>query len=515
MRFLRAGHDGLLIELDTQGDVSRLYAELQRRRPADVEEIVPGARTILLIGGAHERLRDEIASWTLPAPARSGASVVQIPVHYDGPDLQEVAGLSGRSVEDVIALHSGAEYEVAFCGFAPGFAYLSGLPPALQVPRRATPRTQVPAGAVAIAGEYSGVYPRASPGGWQLIGRTQVQLWDATRNPPALLAPGARVRFTTAGGQAPPTDAARARSGRAGDPSRSDGRGEGGVAPACITVLKAGSLSTVQDLGRAGYAHLGVPRSGALDVPALVRANRLVGNPDAAAGLEMTLMGAQLHFRRAAMIVFTGAEMPATLDGSELPRDAAVPIRAGQIVAIGAARRGVRAYLAVAGGIEAPLTLGSRSTDLLSGLGPPALRDGDVLGIGALRGVDGAPPPVRVIEDEPVLRILAGPRDDWFAAGTLPGLCAQRWTVSPDSNRIGLRLRGVPLARAIARELPSEGLVAGAIQVTPDGQPVVMLADHPTTGGYPVIAAVTAEDLPVLAQCRPGSFVRFAMAESA
>ena len=276
-----------------------------------------------------------------------------------------------------------------------------------------------------------------------------------------------------------------------------------------ITLIKAGPLTTVQDLGRPGYAHLGVPRSGAADVVSLRRANRLAGNPDHAAALEMTLLGAQLRFERETTCALSGAEMPVTLDGSPLAHDCAFTAARGQVLQMGAAKRGVRAYLAVAGGIDVPPVLGSRSTDLLSALGPAPLRDGDRLALGDSHGADGEPEPAIFIADEAVLRVTRGPRDDWFVPEAFALLCSAPYRVTPSSNRIGLRLKGAALARAIARELPSEGVVLGAVQVPADGQPLIFLADHPTTGGYPVIAVVAAADVPAVAQARPGSTLRF------
>jgi biotin-dependent carboxylase-like uncharacterized protein len=280
-----------------------------------------------------------------------------------------------------------------------------------------------------------------------------------------------------------------------------------------ILVEKPGSLTLVQDLGRPGHAHLAVPRSGAADRPACIRANCLVGNADGAAVLEMTLLGARLRFETDMLVALTGADMDARLDAASLAPEAALAVRAGQVLACGAARRGVRAYLAVAGGIEAPPLLGSRSHDVLSGLGPAPLRAGDRLVVGAARGTPRTAMAPPAIVDAPTLRFLPGPRDDWFTPAALQALAATPYVVTPESNRIALRLSGAALARAVDGELPSEGLVPGAIQVPGNGQPVVMLADHPTTGGYPVIGVVLPEDVWQLAQARPGSSVRFAPAQ--
>ncbi|MCX4510340.1 allophanate hydrolase subunit 1 [Streptomyces sp. NBC_01619] len=200
MRLLPVGDRALLVELGSGAEAESLHAELLRRRAAGtlppVGEIVPAARTVLLDGVDEPgRLAAELPHWVVPPLTAGTRDVIEIPVRYDGPDLADVAALWGVAVQDVAAIHSSAEFHVAFCGFAPGFGYLTGLDERFAVSRRATPRTSVPAGAVALAGPYTGVYPRSSPGGWQLIGTTETVLWDDAREPAALLSPGARVRF--------------------------------------------------------------------------------------------------------------------------------------------------------------------------------------------------------------------------------------------------------------------------------------------------------------------------------
>ena len=278
-----------------------------------------------------------------------------------------------------------------------------------------------------------------------------------------------------------------------------------------LTVLAPGPLSTVQDRGRPGRASIGVTRSGAADRSAADLANRLVGNDPAAAVLEVTAGGLQVRAGRALLVAVTGAPAPVTVDGRAAPFDAPLTLHADQVLGLGIPPVGLRSYLAVRGGIDVPPVLGSRATDTLSGLGPEPVRSGDVLPVGGLAAeepvVDVAP--VRAPSTRPVLRVLPGPRRDWLAAEAWTALTAQDWTVSPDSDRVGLRLAGPRLDRARTDELPSEGLVPGAVQVPPDGAPVLFLADHPVTGGYPVLAVVTTDDLPVAAQLRPGDRVRF------
>jgi biotin-dependent carboxylase-like uncharacterized protein len=278
-----------------------------------------------------------------------------------------------------------------------------------------------------------------------------------------------------------------------------------------IEVVRAGPLTTIQDLGRPGWAHLGVPRSGSLDPRALRLANRLVGNADDAAGLETTLLGCALRLRLDTMVAVTGAVAPLRVAGRALDPAGAVRVGAGDVIEVGPARLGVRSYLAFAGGIATEPVLGSRSTDTLSGLGPAPLRDGDRLPLGLTRV---APSTVEDLAPAPPgaalhLRVRLGPRDDLFTLEAINRLLTEAYAVTPVSNRVGARLAGPALTRADDAELPPEGIVLGAVQVPPNGQPVVFLADHPTTGGYPVIAVVDAAGVAVLGQARPGATVTF------
>ncbi|MFI1368567.1 biotin-dependent carboxyltransferase family protein [Streptomyces griseochromogenes] len=278
-----------------------------------------------------------------------------------------------------------------------------------------------------------------------------------------------------------------------------------------LVVVRAGALTTVQDLGRPGYAHLGVPRSGALDPHAAALVNRLAGNAPDAAVLETTVNGCALRPRSAVTVAVGGAPCPVAVGGRPAAWGAPVVVPAGELLEVGTAVAGVRAYVAVSGGIAVAPVLGSRATDLLSGLGPAPLADGTVLPLGAPAGpparVDSAPQPRPPAEL--VLQVALGPRDNWFTARAVRDLTTRAYRVSSASNRIGLRTEGPALERARPGELPSEGMVLGAVQVPPDGRPVVFLADHPTTGGYPVIAVVRTADLSAAAQAVPGTPVRF------
>jgi biotin-dependent carboxylase-like uncharacterized protein len=278
-----------------------------------------------------------------------------------------------------------------------------------------------------------------------------------------------------------------------------------------MTVLAAGPMTTVQDTGRPGQAALGIGRSGSCDRTAAALANRLVGNPAGAALLEVTFGGLAVRAETALTVVTTGARC-----AGATAHNAPVRLRAGQTLRLGPPAGGLRTYLGVRGGIDVPAVLGSRATDVLAGLGPPVVRDGDLLPVGTsalpMPDVDLAPvcdPPV----GEVTVAVLPGPRADWFGNEGWAGLTGQAWSVTSESNRVGLRLDGDPLGRARSGELPSEGMVRGALQVPPSGRPVLFLADHPVTGGYPVIAYVADDplrsDVDRCAQLRPGQTIRF------
>lgn len=268
----------------------------------------------------------------------------------------------------------------------------------------------------------------------------------------------------------------------------------------------------VEDEGRCGHAVIGVGSSGAADLGAYRLGARLLGHSHGEAALEITLGQAELRFEHAATFVLTGAPAPADVDGTPVPANSLVSARAGQRLRLGTPATGLRTYLSVHGGIEVPAVLGSRSTDTLSGIGPDPLTDGATVGLGPTNlfwtplldqvpTADPAPGPLR-------LTCTPGPREDWFAE---PGvLTARTWTVSADTDRVAARLAGDPLARRADhrdRELPSEGMVRGSVQVPSDGRPVIFLADHPVTGGYPVIAVLTPDSCDRLAQARPGQQV--------
>lgn len=523
MRFLPVNLNAVLVELDDLAQTLALLQSLQADPVAGVQELIPAARTILVYFEPAltqlPQLIEAIGARDVGAQVERSSHRVQIPVHYDGEDLQEVAELLGTTPDDVVRMHAGSEYSVAFTGFAPGFAYLSGGDARLNVPRRKTPRTRIPAGAVGLAGTFSGVYPQASPGGWQIIGTTPVQMWDLERVAPALLRPGFRVQFVDIATLAPEAlDALMAAC--AGERVAAQADAAAAAAPA-FRVEAAGLQTLFQDGGRLGHAGQGVGSSGAMDRGALRAANRVVGNAAGTACLEVAYGGLALEALQPAVVAVTGADAPIevlTTQGRRYAAAAYAPLAldAGDRLCLQAPQAGSRNYVAVRGGWNVAPVLGSVSTDTLARVGPVALAAGDTLAVGSAAGL----PPVALTElpgfdmpragEQVCLDVVLGPRTDWFDAKALALLTSQDWAVTPQSNRVGIRLQGeAALTRAEAKELPSEGTARGAIQVPASGQPVLFLADHPLTGGYPVIASVARYHLDLAAQIPVNARVKF------
>ncbi|MDO5103899.1 MAG: urea amidolyase family protein [Lautropia sp.] len=617
MRILPANLDAMLVELDSLEETLALFDALQTEPIAGITELVPAARTVLVTFDPSicrpERLADAIAGRQVGGRQQASGALLILPVRYDGEDLAEMAEHLGLSVAALIERHTKAIWQVAFTGFAPGFAYMTGDDPLFDVPRRASPRTKIPAGSVALAGRFCGIYPRSSPGGWQLLGTTMVPMWDLARQPPALLQPGGRVRFVdvaTEEGQRlvehwrRAADALSAEGTRIGGdtgtclassvsavsadtsavPSSdlavsmnradvrgmhavehmlplaaandaSDAQGAGLAHPAdeagevrtepppsasmtphltrpvpdAFEVLATGLQAIFQDQGREGQASQGVSASGALDKGACMLANRLVGNDRRAPVLEILHGGFSVRVLSPVVVAITGAEGALELrhaDGSAWPaeRNRPLALDPGDTLTIGAPDVGLRSYLAVRGGFKVAPVLGSAATDTLSGIGPEPVSVGQILSVGQWakgavmmhHDIHPANPPYQPVGDDAgsvVLDIVLGPRTDWFTPDTIELLQRQSWQVTLQSNRVGLRLVGEqPLVRAPAFEgveLPSEGTALGALQVPANGQPVLFLADHPLTGGYPVIGCVVPHHLDSAAQLPAGVHVRF------
>ncbi len=478
-------------------------------------EVVGGLATVLVVTrDVHQAeqalpLATEVLREPVVAAQSEPGELVTIECVFDGPDLDEVALFAECTREEVIEQLTASPLMVAMLGFSPGFAFLDGLPERLRaVPRRDRPRPTVPAGSVALANGHAAVYPSASPGGWHLVGQTAAAMFSPSVPPYARLAPGDRVQFRAVGG-----------SEVAAAPLATPTWVPPLKARHLFTVLAPGLRTVLQDRGRVGVASIGVPEAGPADPHSFTLANRLVGNGTERAALEITGHGPTLRVEGSTYVTVVGAAPQIRLDGQMVVPGAVVPVRPGQQLSVGAVRPGLRTYLAVAGGFVGPRVLDSVATDQLSGLGAGPLTTGAALyvevmsppladhldHIGGGHGADGGI----------TLRVVPGPHAEWFEPDALERLAAATFVVEPESNRVGLRLRemGGPAtlraATSEGRELDSQGMVHGAVQVSPDGAPVVLLPDRATHGGYPVVAVVITADLGRLGQCAPGDKVTF------
>jgi KipI family sensor histidine kinase inhibitor len=474
------------------GRLRSLIEALGNDRPSGVLDVVPGFDTLAVhfSGGDGAEIADWLRHAKVTDEVAEGASH-EIPVVYGGeygPDLDPVARAAGMSPDEVVALHSGAEYTVAAIGFSPGFPYLSGLPAALDVPRKATPGLALAAGSVAIAAGQAGIYPFASPGGWQVLGRTRARLFDPRWERPALMRAGDRVRFVPA---------KTLEADLEDDPPDDGMEGE-----RWVEVIDAGGMTTVQDAGRPGHEDSGVSPGGAVDRHALRLANLLVGNDEGEAVLECCVRGPVLRFHGATTVALAGGTGRSwsvadggTVDFSKLPD-------------------GVRACLAVAGGIRLRSVLGSASTDVRSGFGGcrgRALAAGDRLALGEPGWVPrcGDWHVGRPAGDGITLRFIAGVQQDWFSQEAGRRFRKGVYQVTALADRMGARLSGPALEMDGNRRMRSQPVACGSVQVPPDGQPIVLLAERQTMGGYPQIGHVISADLPLLARAWPGTKLRF------
>jgi KipI family sensor histidine kinase inhibitor len=442
-----------------------LAAALADDPPEGLLDAVPGARTLLLLYDPDLldiRELDLSRRGSRPAPR-----TVRLQACYDGADLDDVAREVGLRREELVRRHAESEHVVSFLGFAPGFAYMSG---GFAVPRLRTPRVRVPAGSLAVADGYTGIYPAETPGGWRLLGRVAARMFDPAATPPSLLRPGDRVLFEPVERlvEAPPRPPRR--------------KAKGG---ALLRVITPGAFTSVQGGPRYGLSASGVPAGGAMDLASLAAANRALGNDPFAAALEITLIGPELE----------------AMQDLRLARGTEVrTMRRGERLNVGPVQRGVRAYVAVEGGLARALP----------GEATRPLRAPEVLRRGSGRRAEAPRPPRLPIRwGEPLIEVRAhrGPQWRFFASPEDFFDCEYR--VSPSSDRRGLRLRGPALALARRSDIPPEGTAPGAVQVPGDGMPIVLGPDRPVTGGYAKIATVMPVDFPLLAQARPGTAVRF------
>ncbi|MGB4748704.1 MAG: 5-oxoprolinase subunit PxpB [Bacillota bacterium] len=442
-------------------------------------------------------------------------TVAEIPVCYGGdygPDLQWASQYLGISEEEIINRHSSRLYRVYMIGFTPGFPYLGGLDETISLPRLDQPREKVPKGSIGIASNQTGIYPWDTPGGWRIIGRTNYELFSPEMDPPSLLEPGDYVKFVPV--HRLPEQQVWQRKEINHLPKIDLGVNG-------LTVSDPGLLTLVVDQGRFGYRKFGVPVSGAADMRSFTLANVLCGNNPDAAALELTVKGPTLVAETDLTVAVTGAPCSIKIDGRPAPADAALLLREGQTIEIGQTTLGLRAYLGVSGGIEVPHVLNSKSTYLRAGFGGyfgRPLKHKDTIKVGPLpthgsilekaksTRVKTSRIDFRMLKAPAVpLRIITGPES---TDSMLATLLTNIYQVRTESDRMGIRLEGPKLSEGKA-DIISAPVVPGTIQVSSDGQPMMLLADSQTTGGYKRAATVISHDLPLAAQLKPGNKVRF------
>ena len=491
---------GASLDEETVGRVRALDERLREASPRGVLEAVPTYASLLVIydRGAvpYPELRARLLALARDLPASNPPGrLMEVPVLYDGEDLDDVAAACGLARDGVIDLHSGRDYSVLMLGFSPGFAYMGFVDERLRLPRRKTPRTRVPAGSVAIAGPQTGIYPRTLPGGWNLLGRTTAPLFDpsvAAGETPSRLMPGDRVRFVPTPTLEPV-------------PAQPKVRYEGSG----VSVLEPGILTTIQDAGRPGLRRVAVPLTGYADPASARIANHCVGNPKDAPIIEICGPGLRLRFEKTVFVALAGAAVTAELERADLdhaslpvPMNVAVRARASNTLTVRNVQDGARAYVAISG-LQAPRVLGSASVDLGSRF-LRALEASDGLEVGWFDSDGARRDPIPIAPRTATVRVILGPQDGHFDELTIGTFLEAGWRAGLDSDRVGARLDGPRLKHAGPPEIVSDGMVPGCIQVPPDGRPIVMLSDCPTTGGYPKIACVVSDDLGLLAQAIPG-----------
>ena len=514
-QFRPQGEAALLVYLGREIDpalnaqVRALARSLEGRAPAGVREVTAAYCALQVQFDPLALDHQEVQAWVeeagqgLPPDPPTAGRRVDIPVVYGGPhgpDLEFVASQAGLSPGQVIARHAGRDHLCYLVGFTPGFPYLGGLDPRLQAPRLDTPRLGLPPGAVGVAGDQTGIYPLGGPGGWRLLGRSPLLVYDPRRDPPCLIQAGDLVRFQPVpAADFPPAPQGALEFEEAGLP--------------VWRVLAPGGHTTVQDLGRWGHQGLGVPVSGALDQLSLQAANALVGNSPGAAALEMTLLGPKLLALADTAFAVCGADLGARLDGRPLALGTRIQARPGQLLEFGRPAGGSRAVLALAGGLAARTLLGSRSTYLLGCLGAP-LAQGQVLRVQAPLQAERTPTRVPESSAKPggvlTLRAVPGPNQEFFSRQGLAAFFSQEYRLSNRADRRAARLEGPPveLRPGGPTSIVSEPNAPGVVQVPPDGAPLILLREQ-TVGGYAKIATVIGPDLDLLARALPGYRLRF------
>ena len=454
----------------------------------------------------------------ITAAETKAGQVKEIPVLYGGeagPDLPDCAKAEGKTEEEIVRIHTSYEHYIYMLGFSPGHPYSARAEEPFSFGRRETPRVQIPERSVVVQRNLTNITPFSQPCGWQVIGSTPLDITDYGRNEPFLFEAGDRLKFKAI--DRAEYDRIREKEEKRRQAEKENSEAIFGDSPADLEILSPGLMTTVQDDGRYGYQAYGVSPAGPMDARAFHLADLLAGNPQNTAALELCVTGPEIRVNTNTTVALCGADFGMRIDGVPVPSYAGVPVKKGQVISFTPARRGRYGYLAFRGGIYVPEVMGSRATlmkNQLGGVSGRKLAVGDrlKLGFGLLSGgaLRRLPAEVPAAKEETVtLRVVKGPQDDMFTKESLRYFFNHGAVVTDACDRQGARLQARPLEFTGAKDIVSDGISFGAIQVPGDGQPILLLADRQTTGGYAKLGTVITADLGKAGQLMPGQQVRF------
>ena len=516
------GEEGLMIDFGSKLSrevnimVKIVSEKLEELRGLGIKEVIPAYTTILAVLDPLKADRDKLINEVRrivrsikPEDLKEEVNrVIEVPTVYDpqyGLDLEDISKLTKLSIEEIINLHSSQVYRVYMVGFIPGFPYMGEVPEKIAVPRLENPRIKVPAGSVGIAGVQTGIYPFESPGGWRIIGRTPLRLFNPNKDPPTLFKIGDYVKFKPISREA----YEKMLEAEWADVGKLKIEGE-----PILRVEAAGPGVSIQDLGREGYRKYGVPVSGALDKESFIIANMIVGNEINDACIEIFQSSFEATVLQDIIISICGAKVDGEIDGEPLENCKAIPVRRGCKITINGLRGGMVAYMAIAGGINEPIILGSRSYYTTAGIGRILSENSiittaknkfnELIDVCPSMNIDWN----REVNDE--FRVIIGPHIKHFTEEMMNEFLSMKFTVTSNLNRMGYRLeRGEEAKLRGVGRLLSCGTIPGAIQVPGDGNPIVLMADAQTTGGYAIIGKIISPDLYAFSQVEPGRKVKF------
>lgn len=539
VEILNLGDAALLVDFagyaDALNKIHQLCELLFSRSPSWLLDAIPGIDSLLVSLNFHDfeyslirsKARAEIHELLSNILSNKKLNTTKDSVHrirvcYDpvlAPDLLASAEKCKLTVREFINRHKNSEIIVDILGFMPGFAYCSGLDPSLRLPRLEKPRTAVPPGSVAIAELQTAIYPKTTPGGWNIIGRSPDILFDPHKERPSLLNAGDRVQFIE-------IDIEQFKKIQAeADLKTSQQKKIPGSQKGAVEVISSGLLTTIQGLPRYGSAHLALSAGGPMDKDSARLANALVGNLEDAAGLEITGTGPKLLFHVDRWVAWVGAQCAAQIDGRAVPGNRPVYVHQGQTLSFGAMTQGYRIFLAIHGGIESEFILGGRGSHLSAGIGDKLVQKGDVLNFSKpsreaplLKQLDqdlqtfpkwSIASPSLSGRNPQGIRAIPSMHLNLLNTQEQASLWKTVWTVSSQSNRMGMRLDSDFSTSSPITGIASQGIWFGTLQLPPSGQPILMMAEHGTTGGYPRLLETIDSERSKLAQLRPGDKIQF------